>query len=639
MKIFKNIPFLSKDSSKNQFSFLPKDSIINYEEVHHNLEEITNVKEPKYKDKLYFIYDKQSDRFVYFFDSNIFIFSSKGTLEKYTKVELCETVKMAAVEYNYNFLLLLTKSNQVIISELKNHIYDNYNIFDKGNFLGGFFIKRKTDPDNKYCKLCMVSDKNFIISKIYVEKTEKGEVVFKRKNNFFTSKEMKILNYFYNSDFNVIIFRIDKCDFALVNLKNKSCYETFISLDHININNIMMMSTFLVRNIYHKLYFIHMNAKIIEFYGLKDLKKNKPPKVIQLEFGVYNQNIKLQFTNNLIFIYNDNNIYIYDIKSKENNKILTMNYRTNREYLNFYKSIKICGDYLAIGTNIYKTKFLQEIYFNKNFKENEKETFFITLRRDNTKHIIKKVLIDIFDNYEISKLYEYLTVLIKNNSRNVRKINYNKKNAYQIIFQGKNYFYLNSDEIFTIFSRKIKDRDPIKIVQFMGIIYNLYQTNNIKVDNDIFISTLFYHLNQIKDFSFFESISKNGLIPLNYKLGLYFIDKAAYLSNEKDNKIETKKKNEIDEKDIIFNYGIENLMEKDENLGEVVDELMKNEKYIECADLVSYYLCEQNLNKQGKLGYFKFMTEGFGNYFRSDNSNDDDNKNRQTDINNNEKGN
>ena len=142
---------------------------------------------------------------------------------------------------------------------------------------------------------------------------------------------------------------------------------------------------------------------------------------------------------------------------------------------------------------------------------------------------------------------------------------------------GKNYFYLNSDEIFTIFSRKIKDRDPIKIVQFMGIIYNLYQTNNIKIDNDIFISTLFYHLNQIKDFSFFESISKNGLIPLNYKLGLYFIDKAAYLSNEKDNKIETKKKNEIDEKDIIFNYGIENLMEKDENLGEVVDELMKNE--------------------------------------------------------------
>ena len=93
-------------------------SIINYEEIHHNLDEMINAKESKYKDKLYFIYDKQSDRFIYFFNSNIFIFNSKGTLEKYTKVELSETIKLAAVEYTYNFLLLLTKSNQGIICEL-----------------------------------------------------------------------------------------------------------------------------------------------------------------------------------------------------------------------------------------------------------------------------------------------------------------------------------------------------------------------------------------------------------------------------------------------------------------------------------------------------------------------------------------
>ena len=306
-----------KSKKNTTFSFLPKDSIIDYEEVHHNLDEIINIKESKYKDKLYFIYDKQSDRFIYFFNSNIFIFNSKGTLEKYTKVELSETVKIAAVEYTCNFLLLLTKSNQGIICELRNNIYENYSIFDKGNFLGGFFIRRKPDKDNKYCKLCIVSEKNFIISKIYVEPTEKGEIVFRRKT-VFTSKEMKILNYFYNSDFNVIIFKVEKCDFILVNLKSKYCYETFISLDnYLNRNNIMMMSSFLVRNIYHKLYFIHMNSKIIEFYGLKDIKNKKPPKVIQLEFGVYNQNIKLQFTNNLVIIYNDNYIFIYDIKLKK----------------------------------------------------------------------------------------------------------------------------------------------------------------------------------------------------------------------------------------------------------------------------------------------------------------------------------
>ena len=62
----------------------------------------------------------------------------------------------------------------------------------------------------------MVSDKNFIISKIYTEQTEKGEIIFKRKN-CFTSKDMKILNYFYNSDFNVIIIRVIKVDFIIVN--------------------------------------------------------------------------------------------------------------------------------------------------------------------------------------------------------------------------------------------------------------------------------------------------------------------------------------------------------------------------------------------------------------------------------------
>ena len=614
-------------SKKTPFPFLPKDSVINYEEIQHKLNEIINAKESKYKDKLYYIYDKQSDRFIYIYDSNIFIINSKGVFEKYTRIELSETVKLAAVEYSCNFLLLLTKTNQVIIAELKNYLYEDYNnIFDKGNFLGGFFIKRKPDKDNKYCKLCMVNDKNFIISKIYTEKTEKGEIIFKRKR-FFTSNEMKIRNYFYNSDFNVIIFKINKCDFILINLKSKYCYETIIPLDHINANNIMQMSTFLVRNIYHKLYFIHMSSKIIEFYGLKDLKNKKPPKVIQLEFGVYNQNIKLQFTNNLVFIYNDNNVYIYDIKLKTNNKILAMNYIRNKDYHIFYKNIKVCGDYLVIGRNVYKTIFNHEIYFNKNIKENEIDTFFITLRRDNTKHIIKKVLTDIFQNYEITKLYEYLSALIKNNARNERKINYNKKNAYQISFAGKNYFYLNSDEVFTIFSRKINGRDPIKIIQFMGVIYNLYQTNNIKVDNDIFISTLFYHLNQIKDFSFFDSVFKNGLIPLNHKLGLYLVDRATHPINEKKNE-KTDKKNNNNDKDKIFNVGIENLMEKDEGINETVDELMDQEQYFECFDLISYYLCEKKFNKQGKFGYFKnFMSGGLTNFLRTDNIKDDENNN------------
>ena len=620
------------NNNKSAFSFISQDSMIEYKEVKYNIEEIVNTKDPKNKDKLYFLYDKQSDKFIYFFDSNIFIFNSKGIVEKYIKVELKERVKLAAVEYKSNFLLLLTQSGKGIICDLLTNVSEDYSIFDKGVFVGGFFLKRKPDQDNNYCKLCMIETKRFIISKIYVEQTEKQDYIFKRKN-FFISKEFDIFNYYYNSDFNVVIFRSDVWDFSLVNLKSKYCYETFIPLDHINANNIIEISLFLVRNIYNQLYFIHVNAKTIELYGLKDLKNKKPPKIIKLDYGVCYPNIKLQFTNNLVIVYNDYNIYIYDIKSKLNNKIMAINFQKNKDFNTFYKNMKIYGDFVGLGRNIYKFKFLSEKYYYKNIEDNEKEVFLVTLRRENTKNIIKSKLIEILQKYEIRKLYSFLYVLIKYNARDEKIIEYDKKNAY-IIYSGKNYFYLNNDEIFAMFSRKIDNTDPIKIIQYMGIIYNLYKTNNIKVDNDIFISTLFYQLNQIKDLSFFESLFKNGLIPLNHKLGLYLIDRALH----EENVCDELSKMDKNYKNALFTLGIENLLEKDneEGMKEAIDDLLDKEQYFECFDLVSYYFCEKNFNDQTKLGYlYNFMSEQFSQFNKfglgikhyNDNENEDENIN------------
>ena len=94
---------------------------------------------------------------------------------------------------------------------------------------------------------------------------------------------------------------------------------------------------------------------------------------------------------------------------------------------------------------------------------------------------------------------------------------------------------------------------------------------------------------------------------------------------------------------MLFNNGIENLMEKEEGIYEAIEELMKGEKYYECFDLVSYYLCEKAHNKQGKFGYFKnFMSEGFGNFLRGDNNNEEEENNnirQQVKANSNEKGN
>ena len=134
----------------------------------------------------------------------------------------------------------------------------------------------------------------------------------------------------------------------------------------------------------------------------------------------------------------------------------------------------------------------------------------------------------------------------------------------------------------------------------MGILYKLYENNNIPTENDIFVSTLFYQLNKVKNFSFLESGFKNKLIPTNNKLGWYLIDKATHV------------KNEIKDWTKIFDLGIENLLEKEEGLGQAVDELLDNERYDDCYELIIDYYTNENLkknenanNKQGTIDYFK----------------------------------
>ena len=619
-----------KKEKNNYIKFITPESPFLLDEVHHNIDQVTNTKDPKYTDKLYFLYDKQSDRFVYFYNSKVFIFNSKGSMEKQTKIDLLEKVKLAAVEYTCSYMLLLTKSNQGIISDLNNNIYEKYNIFDKGDFIGGFFIKRNINKDNKFCKLCMVSNKNFIISKIYTEQTDRGGIIFKRKNSF-TSKEMKIYNYFYNSDFNIIIIRIELYNFLVVNLKSKVCYENLITLNNLNTKEIIPVSLFLVRKIYHQLYFIHMNSKEIEFYEIKDLKNIKQPKIIKLEFGVIQQNIKLQFTNNLIFIFHEKNIYIYDIKAKSNNKILTIDYNKSKDYQNFYKNIKIYGYYISIGNKFYKTIFSPDKFYENNLTNKEKkedEMLLILLRRDNSRSIIKKILINLLENAQIEKIYNIINISISKNIKNIN-IPQDKKNPFQVIINpGKNYLFLNSDEIFALFSRKIKDINPIRIVQLMGVLYKLYEINNIRMENDIFVSTLFYQLNHVKNFSFLESGFKNKLIPKNNKLGWYLIDKATHA------------KNDIYDWEKIFYLGIQNLMEKEEGLGQAVDELLENEKYFDCFELINDYFTENNLylkenfgNKigmQGKIDYFRNLVVG---QFPQLNKKDNNNENQEQEIN------
>ena len=251
---------------------------------------------------------------------------------------------------------------------------------------------------------------------------------------------------------------------------------------------------------------------------------------------------------------------------------------------------------------------------------NEEEMFLILLRRENSRNIIKKILIQYLENINIEKIYSLVNLLIMKNVKN-NNISQDKKNPFQILlYPTKNYFFLNSDEIFALFTRNIKNINPIRLVQLMGILYKLYESNNIPTENDIFVSTLFYQLNKVKNFSFLESGYKNKLIPKNNKLGWYLIDKATHA------------KNEIQGGDKIFDLGIENLLEKEEGLGQAIDELLDNERYDDCYELIIDYYTEENLkknessnNKQGTIDYFKQMVTRQLN--KKDNDNKDNNIN------------
>ena len=428
---------------------------------------------------------------------------------------------------------------------------------------------------------------------------------------------MRIYNYYYSSESKVIIIRIEFYDFLVINLKNKVCYEQWIKLNNLNTKEIVQTSMFMVRNIYHKLYFIHMNSTFIEFYEIKDLKRKKEPKIIKFESEVNQQNIKLQFTNNLIFVFNEKNIYIYDIKSKKNKKISELNYQKNKDYQNFYKTIKIYGDYIEIGKKFYKTTLSPDkFYENNRLNEliNEQEMFLIILRREGSRNIIKKISIEALENVKVDNIYTLINILISKNVKN-NIITQDKKNPFQILLNPtKNYFFLNSDEVFALFSRNIKGINPIRTIQLMGILYKLYENSNIPSENDIFVSTLFYQLNNVKNFSFLESGFKNKLIPKNNKLGWYLIDKATHI------------KNEIKDWEKIFDLGIENLLEKEEGLGQAVDELIENQKYYDCYELIIDYFTQENLkkndnsgNNKGTIDYFKQLVSGQKNKKENDN--------------------
>ena len=577
---------MENKNEENFFEFLPENSIITYKKYKFDFNNINESSEDL-KSAIY-SYDLYSNQFIYLFKDKIYIFNTKGNLVKKVKLPKMDKIRFCTCEKDNNYILCITEKNVAIVLNAKKDNFIKYDPYDPkievrlGYIHGGFFVKHKINEKKKEeeIDIGLIGNNSYRIVTIIIN--GKSALI----KNTFASQKIQITEYYYNNKFNILVIRNEYLGFFLINLKNSHCYSSCIEL---TINNIYFTSKFFLQNIYNKLYFIHFTENLIEFYRLKDLKVKKEPKTIKFnksEKVIDYELTQIQFYNNLIILYICDNIRLYDIKSDFSKKMGKIDIPKDK-IDGFFDKIKIRGKFVMINDNIYKIKFLPEIYKNKN-KSNTLETFFNLLRRKNTTNVVTSMLINLLKEYELSTFFAIFFKISKNyiKSKNEVMID-DKKNPYEIIYKGHNSFYLSQDNIFSLFNNEFNQIENLKMLQVMIIVHNEYTKNDVAIDKDAFIPALFYLLSKTDDFSCLDFIIKNKNILMNKNLGLYLIDRAKSM-NDKNNK------------NLAFNLGIEMLMMEIENINEVINELVDEEKYDESVNIIVEFYLGYKYDKKDK---------------------------------------
>lgn len=577
---------MENKNEENFFEFLPENSIITYKKYKFDFNNINESSEDL-KSAIY-SYDLYSNQFIYLFKDKIYIFNTKGNLVKKVKLPKMDKIRFCTCEKDNNYILCITEKNVAIVLNAKKDNFIKYDPYDPkievrlGYIHGGFFVKHKINEKKKEeeIDIGLIGNNSYRIVTIIIN--GKSALI----KNTFASQKIQITEYYYNNKFNILVIRNEYLGFFLINLKNSHCYSSCIEL---TINNIYFTSKFFLQNIYNKLYFIHFTENLIEFYRLKDLKVKKEPKTIKFnksEKVIDYELTQIQFYNNLIILYICDNIRLYDIKSDFSKKMGKIDIPKDK-IDGFFDKIKIRGKFVMINDNIYKIKFLPEIYKNKN-KSNTLETFFNLLRRKNTTNVVTSMLINLLKEYELSTFFAIFFKISKNYIKSKNEVTTDdKKNPYEIIYKGHNSFYLSQDNIFSLFNNEFNQIENLKMLQVMIIVYNEYTKNDVPIDKDAFIPALFYQLSKTDDFSCLDFIIKNKNILMNKNLGLYLIDRAKSM-NDKNNK------------NLAFNLGIEMLMMEIENINEVINELVDEEKYDESVNIIVEFYLGYKYDKKDK---------------------------------------
>jgi len=457
------------------------------------------------------------------------------------------------------------------------------------NFLGGFFLTNFYPSNSNKIKIIIIN-KNYLLTTDLLLNNKK----IISKNNSIKIKQ-NIDDFLYNDRFKILIVR-DNNNFNLINLRNLKFFNKMFYLNIKNFN--LQTSNYFLVDLYNKLVFIHIYSNQIDIYYLKSVENIEKNKTILLNNNqIKNKNFKLQFSNNLIYFYCIDCIYIYDIKGNKNDNYLIGSINLNEECYIMFEKLNIFSKILLYKNNFYI------VYFNNNnffsiYNGTIIDKIIILLRRKHISDLLKKILLNLLNSLDICTFLEIIKLNIKNFIKNQRNKNSNNNNDIlnekKIISYKKHYYYYISQEfIFLIFNEL--NTSPELIIKIIILVYKIYADNNIKIDNDIFIPVLIFQLNKIKNFYFLDFIIKSNSIYLDESIGFFLIDKSKEIKDNSQN--------------FIFNLGLNILLKSDNN--KIFEKLFDLKKYDEILELIlqKFYKAKKNKFDKNNLLLKNFIIE------------------------------
>ena len=542
------------------------------------------------KEKEYnLLYDAGRNLYIKFDKQFLKVFQQDSKVIYQMDYKYNNEIKMATFNKNTQLLCLISKENLYFVNFQKQIFAIDF--YDKLLFV--CFVGSPKDDKNLLCILTEELFKIMIIDISNYENTMEKKCL---------EIPIKTSDYLYNEKYKILILKYEN-SFTFINLKkektlSKPFYNVKIPVQEIN--------KIYLQEIYNKLYLIIVDSSTIKFFELNNINKIEIKKEIQINTN----NIEIQFLDNLIICYLDDNISIYDIKVKKNELIAKFNYDPliKKDILFYNDIIRINGDYYLTNINL---ELLMKSFQENDFDNNE-ELFFCLFRRKNNNMEYINYCIYILEKRKFNSIIQ---IFKKNIQIYLKSKNYiqekNKSDSY-IKSYKKEFNYVNQIDFFQILNSDI-DIEKEKKLKIICLFVNLYKENKIEIEMEVLIPILINNFNYMKNLSFSDFLIKSKLLPLDISLGFYFIDRYAMIGNK-------------EEKQFSLNLGISILLQSDANIDikKPLFELIKEKKYIEVINLIHEKFLQDK--KHSKKDYSeknlkKYFYNEINHIFKQNNSN------------------